>query len=321
MKIERINPVQVMIGASLLLLGMMMIANWELLKVPLIDACNSTLGENLCGSKLRDIAASFLWVFSLLPIVLFVEIFFRAKPDQPIFSVGLFQDFVWYMFLLFFVGLMLYPYADYLATTLESNFPILHVDLIASLPVSIQVIVVILISDFIGWFDHWVRHKVPFLWEFHKIHHSPRELNFFTNMRLHPVDYLAISTIGIPFLMLDLDVAVPTFIGWLIFKELHLFFIHANFRTDFGIFRYVLTTPQSHRIHHSIERRHQDLNLGVQFVFWDFLFGTQWTKWDEYPDTGVEDEDFPNEVSARPKDLLGTIYKQFIYPFTRVFQN
>jgi sterol desaturase/sphingolipid hydroxylase (fatty acid hydroxylase superfamily) len=321
MKIERVNPVHIIVGTSFLLLGMLMIANWELVKVPLIDTCNSILGDNLCGSELRGMMGNFLWVVSLLPIVLFVEIFFRAKPNQAIFSVGLFQDFVWYIFLIFFVALMLNQYIDFLATSFDSYFPMLHVDLIASLPTSIQIIVVILISDFIGWFDHWVRHKIPFLWEFHKIHHSPRELNFFTNMRVHPVDYIAIPVIGIPFLMLDLDVAVSTFIGWIIFKELHLFLIHANFRTNFGIFRYILTTPQSHRIHHSIEQRHQHLNLGVQFVFWDFLFGTQWTEWDEYPDTGIEDEDFPLEVSARPKDLLGTMYRQFIHPFTRVLQK
>lgn len=321
MKIERVNPVHVFVGVSFLILGVLMIANWELVKVPLIDTCNSILSEDVCGSKLKDVAAQFIWAISLLPIILFLEIFFRAKPDQPIFSLGLCQDFVWFVFLIFFVVLFLTQYLDFLATRFDSHLPMLHVDLIASLPTSIQIIVVILITDFIGWFDHWTRHKIPFLWEFHKVHHAPRQLNFFTNARGHPVDFIAIATIGIPFLLLDLEVAVPTFIGWIIFKELHLFLIHANIHTDFGIFRYVLTTPQSHRIHHSIEREHRDLNFGVQFVIWDFLFGTQWTDWDDYPDTGIEDSDFPLEKSRRPGDLLSTTYKQFVHPFIKVFQE
>ena len=318
MKSGRVSSLHLQIGLIFLILGALVIVNWDEVKAPLIGTCNTLLDESLCGPEVRHVVGKILWVICILPVVLLLEVFLPAKKNQPIFSVGLFQDFVWYFFLIFFVALISTKYSAFLGELVDKHLSILHIDLIASLPVSMQVVTVIVISDFLGWFDHWVRHKIPFLWEFHKIHHSPRELNFFTNQRAHPMDKIAIVTVTIPFLLLDLDIAVTTFIGWTLFKEIHLYMIHGNIRTNFGPLRYILTTPQSHRIHHSIEPEHRDMNFAVHFVIWDFLFGTQWTKWDEYADTGIEDGDFPLEATRRIPDLLTTMYRQFIHPFKKI---
>ena len=317
----KVNPVSVASAALLLSLGLAMILNWEAVKPPLISACYKVLVESLCESDLRSIVASVLWALCILPLILLVEVFRRAKPAQPLISIGLIQDFVWFSLLLFFTTILLTQYDQLLNSSFQAYFPVFKIEIIAALPVPVQVIAVIIVSDFIGWFDHWVRHKIGFLWEFHKVHHAPRQLNFFTNSRLHPFDYLAIATIGIPFLALDLDVAVPAFAGWILFKEVHLYFIHGNIKTNLGPLRYLITTPQSHRVHHSIERQHADRNFAVHFVIWDFLFGTQWRQWDEYPDTGVDDPAFPLEKSAKPLDLLKTVWRQFIYPFQAIYRK
>lgn len=317
MKFGRVGSLQLMIGLLFLIAAVLVLTNWSDVKVPLINSCNALLGERFCGSEIRYVVASLLWAICILPAILLLEVFFPAKKSQPIFPVGLFQDFLWFFSLIFFVSLVLSIYSSGVSEFVDENLSMLKIDLIASMPVSLQIVTVIIISDFIGWFDHWTRHKIPFFWALHKVHHAPRQLNFFTNERLHPMDYVAIVTVGIPFLFLDLEVAVPAFIGWTIFKEVHLYFVHANIRTDLGPLRYILTTPQSHRIHHSIERKHQDQNFAVHFVIWDFLFGTQWKEWDEYPDTGVEDDDFPLETTRRIPDLLVTLFKQVIYPFKK----
>jgi sterol desaturase/sphingolipid hydroxylase (fatty acid hydroxylase superfamily) len=79
--------------------------------------------------------------------------------------------------------------------------------------------------------------------------------------------------------------------------------------------RYVLVTPQSHRVHHSIEPEHQDKNFGAILSIWDHLFGTQYRKYDEYPDTGITDNSFPHEDSFRPGRAAVTMTGQLIYPF------
>jgi len=83
----------------------------------------------------------------------------------------------------------------------------------------------------------------------------------------------------------------------------------------------VLVTPQSHRVHHSIEGRHSDTNFGSLFSVWDHLFGTQYRRYDEYPDTGIEDAAFPVERSTRIRDLLVTPIVQMAYPFQRILRK
>jgi sterol desaturase/sphingolipid hydroxylase (fatty acid hydroxylase superfamily) len=91
--------------------------------------------------------------------------------------------------------------------------------------------------------------------------------------------------------------------------------VHSNIRTDFGPLRHLLVTPQSHRLHHSIELEHRDRNFGGVLSVWDHLLGTQHRGFDVYPSTGVENPAFPIERSARPSRLLKTYARQFVYPF------
>jgi sterol desaturase/sphingolipid hydroxylase (fatty acid hydroxylase superfamily) len=101
-------------------------------------------------------------------------------------------------------------------------------------------------------------------------------------------------------------------------------FYHGNIRTNLGPLRYVLVTPQSHRIHHSIEPRHLDTNFGALFSIWDRLFGTQYRGHDEYPETGIADAAFPHEAKGDLRSLLVTPLAQMAYPLRRRrahFQN
>jgi sterol desaturase/sphingolipid hydroxylase (fatty acid hydroxylase superfamily) len=95
-------------------------------------------------------------------------------------------------------------------------------------------------------------------------------------------------------------------------------FYHGNIRTNLGPLRYVLVTPQSHRIHHSIEPRHRDTNFGALFSIWDQMFGTQYRRYDEYPETGIEDDAFPHEASGDLRSLLVTPFVQMAYPLRKL---
>ena len=300
--------------------GAVVAMNWPEIKQFLKGTCASLLGADACESRtLKSIAGAYIWAFFALPVALILERIIPAKPQQPLLSVGLRQDIVWFIFfkicqVTFIAAFSLFLYGIY-----DNYLSVLRIGAIHQLPVAAQIVIVILLSDFIGWFHHWVRHKVPLFWEFHKIHHSQREMNYFCDYRIHPVDALIARTIGfIPFYSLDLDIAIPTFVAWEVIRIWYTNFTHANLKTNYGWLRYFLVTPQSHRIHHSIEERHFDKNFAVVFSIWDFIFKTQHLDFDDYPDTGIPDEAYPNEEDGRPVALLSTIAKQLWFPF-RIF--
>ena len=137
----------------------------------------------------------------------------------------------------------------------------------------------------------------------------------FTDLRIHPVEHLVALTIRfVPVMVLGLS--KPEIFNLALITLWYTRFIHANVRTNLGPLRHVLVTPQFHRIHHSIEPRHRDQNFGVIFSFWDRLFGTVYPGCDEYPATGIADEDFPHETSYR--EILTAPFKQLAYPFRRI---
>ena len=157
------------------------------------------------------------------------------------------------------------------------------------------------------------------LWEFHQVHHSQRELNYLSDLRVHPLDWIAAQLVQfIPFFCLSLDEAVPTFATIEIFKIVHTRFCHTNLRTNLGWLRYLLVTPQSHRVHHSLEIGHIDRNFGVIFSFWDRLFGTAHEDVDCYPATGVRDQEFPREMRLTWSSLALVPMRQFAYPILKL---
>jgi len=92
-------------------------------------------------------------------------------------------------------------------------------------------------------------------------------------------------------------------------------FIHANIRTNLGAGRYLLISPQAHRVHHSAMPEHFNTNFGVILACWDYLFGTRYHDDNAYPTTGIDDRAFPLERRANPFALVATWARQTVYPF------
>jgi sterol desaturase/sphingolipid hydroxylase (fatty acid hydroxylase superfamily) len=149
-------------------------------------------------------------------------------------------------------------------------------------------IAVVIIYDFVYYLVHLVMHKVPFLWEFHKIHHSATTLNPITQYRLHPVElilnnlsYFVVSAV----LMGVGDYFYQGVINQAVYAEVNIFamlflFWGANLRHSHVKLRYfnfverLVISPFQHQIHHSNNPAHFDKNLGAKFALWDWLFGT-----------------------------------------------
>jgi sterol desaturase/sphingolipid hydroxylase (fatty acid hydroxylase superfamily) len=252
--------------------------------------------------------------------ILLLEKFFPADRQQPVFGTSLAQDFVWVFFSAILNVLVLVTFNAVLRSVIRKHMGWAILGLWTDWPMWSRFLLAVLAADFLGWFHHWVRHKVHFLWLFHTVHHSQKHLNLFTDFRYHVVEYLVGNLVRVSVMTL-LNFGHKEIIIWLLIHEWYARFYHANIRTNLGWLRYILVTPQSHRVHHSPEPRHWDKNFGVLFSFWDRIFGTQYTGYDEYPKTGVPDRTFPHETSAHVGSLLWTPVAQMIYPFKAMLRR
>lgn len=187
----------------------------------------------------------------------------------------------------------------------------------SELPWLVRVVGGLLLVDALDWYTHVVRHKVAAFWAFHSIHHSQSKLNFFTEYRSHVFDDVLKWTLeAVPLVLLQHGIVDVLTINRM--RYWHTTIYHSNIRSNYGILRYVLVTPQSHRIHHSLAPEHRDKNFGLTFSIWDHLFGTQHRKYDEYPETGIVDPETPVEPARPGLASLRTFAQQFFFPLLGV---
>ena len=112
-----------------------------------------------------------------------------------------------------------------------------------------------------------------------------------------------------------------TWIAFFLLNNFWGYFIHANVRSNLGALSRVIVTPQYHRVHHSIETRHFDLNYGERLTLWDWAFGTLYTGYDEYPATGVRGTEWIVERTFSPVGLVASWSKQMVYPFYKIGES
>jgi sterol desaturase/sphingolipid hydroxylase (fatty acid hydroxylase superfamily) len=189
--------------------------------------------------------------------------------------------------------------------------------LAAKQPLLVQGLMAFLITDLMFWVSHWLKHNVRWLWYFHSIHHSQVQLNLFTNDRNHPFESLVdlvIRTLPIALV----GGATSTWFFVLFFGGIWGHFLHANIRTNLGPLKYVLATPQNHRVHHSKDPAYHNSNFGDHLTLWDWLFGTLCLDFDVYPETGVPGCEWIEETRATPIALSQCWFRQLIYPFREI---
>lgn len=145
-----------------------------------------------------------------------------------------------------------------------------------------------LVDDFLRWAIHLVMHRVPELWEYHKVHHSAEVLNFATAERFHPFEVVLTSLVltlgmavvnGIFIAVAGRHLTPATVFGANAFLFAFNVFggvlRHSPYWVSFGpkVERWVIS-PAMHQIHHSDQQRHFDKNMGGSLSVWDRWFGT-----------------------------------------------
>ncbi len=229
----------------------------------------------------------FWWLVVLSLAVWGLEILFPWRKNQSIFRKDFWLD-TFYMFFNFFI-FRLVVFSAIAAVTSNSfsallggNTEMLSLFSLRELLYVWQVIIFFLVLDFTQWLVHNMLHRVPFLWRFHKIHHSVKEMGFAAHLRYHwmetlvyePFKYLALLFIGgfepsSVFVIYYINIAIG-----------HL--NHANIALDYGPLKYVLNNPKMHIWHHSkvIPEGSRGVNFGISLSLWDYIFGTNYIPYD-----------------------------------------
>ena len=135
----------------------------------------------------------------------------------------------------------------------------------------------VLLLDAWSYLWHWLNHRVPFFWRFHRWHHADRAMDVTTASRFHTGEIVLSSVLRIPVLAL-----IGCGIEELALYELLLFavvqFHHANIalpgRLD-RVLRLFVVTPSLHKVHHSVVRAESDSNYASLFSWWDRVFRTR----------------------------------------------
>jgi sterol desaturase/sphingolipid hydroxylase (fatty acid hydroxylase superfamily) len=152
----------------------------------------------------------------------------------------------------------------------------------------ILTVALFLAYEFGYWLDHYLCHTIPFLWEFHKVHHTAEVLSPLTNFRVHPMDTLVFVNIlalvmgstegglnylfGTPVAPLTLwSNNIIVLAGTYLLDHLH----HTHFWIAFtGVWGKLILSPAHHQIHHSMDPAHFNKNMGSCLGLFDWLFGT-----------------------------------------------
>lgn len=254
-------------------------------------------------------------------VVFALEQLVPVNPRQATFSVGMIHDFAAWFTIDGFLRTATVPiYLGLIKAFYDGYLGFLTFDFTLSWSWTTKAAVAFVVADFLNWLHHLIRHKVIVFWYFHMIHHSQKEMNLFTDLRVHGVERLITKPIVfLPLFALQLD--GMTVVGLVLAQEWYSRAYHANIRSNYGFLKYFMVTPQSHRIHHSVEPRHRDKNFGVVFSIWDRLFGTLYANYDEYPETGVDDPRFPMEDRATLVGILQAYWRQLVFPFRLIFSR
>jgi sterol desaturase/sphingolipid hydroxylase (fatty acid hydroxylase superfamily) len=148
----------------------------------------------------------------------------------------------------------------------------------------------IFLIDFMEYAFHRAQHAWPFLWAMHSFHHSDASVNATTTSRNYWLE-MPIKAIFVYPLVAALLKASPAVLAIYGLSAWNRFFTHMNLRISFGHLWWLVTTPQYHRIHHSLEASHRDRNFAAYFPVFDLVFGTAYRpQAGEYPATGIDGE-------------------------------
>jgi sterol desaturase/sphingolipid hydroxylase (fatty acid hydroxylase superfamily) len=244
--------------------------------------------QGLLELLLAHIDGAFYAIWLVWPWLLGMAILERVWPARPMHLPTLGFNAVYVPVYLTLAGMLVYPAAKLITPSLPVGLLGLRFDGVGAVWSVLFVIFYLLMFDLFYYWFHRAQHAWPFMWRYHRFHHSDTSLSVVSATRHHWSEELIryfFMTVPLVILVGHPELVFP-WLGVLIGVD--GIFVHSNIRLGLGPLTSVLVGPQYHRIHHSSETVHFDKNFAVIFSFWDRIFGTQhMPKAGEFPATGV----------------------------------
>ena len=160
----------------------------------------------------------------------------------------------------------------------------------------LQLFVFFIILDFVQWFKHVLLHRYGFLWKFHKVHHSVKEMGFAAHLRYHWMEnifYKPLKTFGV-MIIGGFEPEQAYIIHFITIAIGH--FNHSNIKITWGPLKYIFNNPVMHLYHHASvlpEGKH-GVNYGISLSLWDYIFKTNYIG---IPELGIRfSDDFVKNI-------------------------
>ncbi len=181
------------------------------------------------------------------------------------------------------------------------------------IPFTLAVILSVMAMDLVIYLQHVMVHAIPLLWRLHRVHHADLDYDVTTGARFHTLEIILSMLIKFATIML----LGPPLVAVVIFEVVlnaTAMFNHGNIRLPAGVdrvLRWLVVTPDMHRVHHSVEDDEANSNFGFNLPWWDRLFGT----YRDQPRAGQEGMTIGIRKYREPKDVAW-LPGMLLLPFT-----
>ncbi|WP_431163027.1 sterol desaturase family protein [Flagellimonas beolgyonensis] len=257
---------------------------------------------------------NYFWGLIVISLLVWgLEILFPWRKEQSIIRKDFWLD-GFYMFFNFFIFAIVISGVYKVLGVLFSDLGITSKSLalvdIAHWPQWLQLTAFFIVLDFVQWFTHVLLHKYPVLWQFHKVHHSVKEMGFAAHLRYHWMEnilYKPLKTFGVMILG-GFEPEQAYIVHFAAIAIGH--FNHSNIKLTYGPLKYLLNNPVMHLYHHAytIPEGSYGVNFGISLSIWDYIFKTNYIP----EDSGKIALGFPGDEEL-PKGFWG----QFVYGFKK----
>jgi len=189
-----------------------------------------------------------------------------------------------------------------------------------------ELIIAVVVLDLVVYIQHVLMHAVPILWRLHMVHHSDLDVDVTTGVRFHPIEIALSMFIKIGAVIL-IGVSPTAVLMFEVMLNATSMFNHSNVRIPVQVdrmLRWIVVTPDMHRVHHSVIPRETNRNFGFNLSWWDRVLGTYLSdpsKGHEYMTIGLEQYRDPTRLT-----WLGLVALPFVgeigkYPMWHDEQN
>lgn len=239
-------------------------------------------------------------------IFMILEKIFPKYPDQVILRDEWKTDFVYFCFNHLIISIMLLISNFFVSQMHWALSPAVEAT-VQAWPMLVQFVFVILIVDFVLYWEHRIFHEVTSLWHFHAVHHSIETMDWLAGSRSHFVHSIIERTLVVVALFL-IGVSKAVIDIYVVFAAIQSIIIHSNLKLPWGPLKYIFVTPQYHHWHHSSEEPAIDTNYSAHLVLYDRIFNTY----------HMPKEHWPAHYGTVHR-LPCTFMKQLVYPFKKLF--